>query len=310
LFLAISDAAYVMIRPGVRCSNLLAGCSSLDSPDKWAENRPHGDIMDLIWHLPRSLDELTPLLETDARIHGGGTGILRNRPRAGSIVSLSELGWDDVDIGATSVNVGSTVTFAQLIDALGAEQPDHIVRRALCTAASPALRNLITVGGSVALCPPWSSIVGPLLASNAQVELVGKSTGSIELSEYLATHEFRSGSVIRRVQFERTEGAAAGWYVFRRTRGTYPIFTMSTLMWLSKGTIERCRIVLTGTRGRFAIPRELQKRLTGSAPGSIELRHSDLATVVPARHGFSSEYLTHVATVALTRMLNQAGSVG
>ena len=262
---------------------------------------------ELRWHAPTTRAELEPLLSQDGiRLHGGGTGLLRNRPASGTLVDLSLVGFSEISIASDTITIGSTATFASASRAIAAVQPGHIVALALSHAATPALRNRITIGGSVALFPPWSSIVGPLLATDGRVKLVGHDAGEVELSEYLATRDFRQGTAIEAVTCSCEADAFAYWFEFRRTRLTYPLFTVSVLTRLAGTEITGCRIVLTGTRGRYARPVHLEEEIVGSAADSVTIKPSQLETIIPDRQGFSSEYLTHVASVEVTRGIRKA----
>jgi len=261
----------------------------------------------LTWHTPHSLSELEPLLSLKgARLHGGGTGLLRSRPSSGTLVDLSRIGCDDVTVDGDTVSIGGTTTFADVVDGVSVSDPDHILVKALSTAATPALRNRITVGGSLALFPPWSSIVGPLLATGARVQLAGHTAGEVELSEYLATRDFRQETAVIGVTCSRCTDSVSYWYEFKRTRLTYPLFTVSVVIAVSGGRIDRCRIVLTGTRARFAMPHRLADSLVGTDPRTAQVKESDLETIIPARQGYSSDYLTHLAATAVARGVRAA----
>ena len=262
---------------------------------------------ELKWHTPTSRSELEPLLVLDGvRLHSGGTGLLRNRPRSATLIDLSQVGFDKTTINKDSITLGAMATFADACRVIAAEQPGHIVAKALAKAATPALRNRITIGGSVALCPPWSSVIGPLLATDARVTLVGHDEGEVELSEYLATRDFRQGTAVEAVTVSRMPQAFTSWYEFRRTRLTYPLFTVSVLTTMKGARIAECRIVLTGTRGRYARPIELERELVGAEPDTVEVRPSQLETIIPDRQGFSSEYLTYVASVEVARGIRRS----
>lgn len=263
----------------------------------------------LRWVYPASRDELRQCLHDGARLHGGGTGILRGRPSAGTLADLSRAGLDDITVTESTIRFGGAVTFTRALDAARDLDLRHPVCRALSTAASPGLRNRITMGGSLALFPPWSSLVGPLLALEARVELIGAHEGGVSVGNYLENAGMRRKTAIAAVEVDGTTGWECHWSAFRRTRFTYPLLTVTVLTRRNGDSLAAARIVVTGCRGRYRRCRELEERVTArGVPDSLTA--ADLGTDFRERQGFSGEYLAHRATVEISRGLNAAGGAG
>ncbi|MBU8912498.1 MAG: FAD binding domain-containing protein [Spirochaetales bacterium] len=258
------------------------------------------------WVYPKSVDELTECLKNDTRPHGGGTGFMRNVPQSGSLADLSGVGIASVRVTDGSVRIGGAATFTAAASAIAAARPGHIVARALYDAASPALRNRITIGGSLALFPPWSSVVGPLVALDAELTIVGATTGTYPVSEYIGNRELGAETAITEIRADASREWESHWYRFAPTHFNYPLFTVVVLTELDGTSISDCRIVLTGNRGRFKRLEAVENEIRGTSQPAVEVTPADLGAGFPDRQGFSGEYLTHLAAVAITRGLRGA----
>ncbi len=254
----------------------------------------------LQWLYPNSLDELRECLQNDTLLHGGGTGLMRNPPRKGSVADLSRVGIGGVERVADGMRLGGAARFADVIQALN--RSDHLLAKALSDAASPALRNRITLGGSIALFPPWSSVVGPLIALEARLQLVGQHEAWVSISDYLDNRELGKGTAIAAVEVDTATAWTSYWFRFSRTHFNYPLFTVTVLTQVEGRSLSTARIVLTGNRGRYKRLTELEREVVGGSPPE-HIDANQLATDVPDRQGFTGAYLTHVAAVEVTRGL-------
>lgn len=258
----------------------------------------------LTWVYPQSIDELRECLLNNTPPHGGGTGFMRNPPRSGALADLSGVRMDAATVDGSFARFGGATTFNRAAEVLAVEHRDHVLVRALNDAASPALRNRITVGGSIALFPPWSSIVGPLVALEAKVELVGAHEGWVPVAEYLDNRQLGEHTAIVTVEVDVGSAWTSHWYRFARTHFNYPLFTVTVLTRGDGPRLSAARIVITGNRGRYRRLVDLEARVAGNAPPHV-LTADDLGTDIPGRQGFTGEYLTHLATVEVARGLRQ-----
>ncbi|MDQ6879310.1 MAG: FAD binding domain-containing protein [Candidatus Dormibacteraeota bacterium] len=121
----------------------------------------------------------------------GGTDVMveinldRHRPAA--IIDLTRIPeLNDWDMEKGWLRIGSGVTYARVIDELGALLPG--LAMASRTVGSPQIRNRGTVGGNLGSASPAGDAHPPLLASNAVVELT-----SLAGSRRVPAHEFFTG---------------------------------------------------------------------------------------------------------------------
>jgi len=255
------------------------------------------------WVFPTSPEELAAAVRDGARPHGGGTGLMRNIPRSGALADVARAGIGAVEVSGTTAHIGGAATYASAATVLGSKWPGNIITLALGEAASPALRNRITIGGSVALFPPWGRIVGPLVALDATLELDGAVTGAFPVADYVARHELSERSVIVAATVEMGAAWEAHWYRFSPVTFNYPLFSVVTLVRADGDTIADARIVVTGNRGRYARLEALEEMVRGKARAAAAVADRELGTDFPDRQGFSGDYLGHLAGVAISRAL-------
>jgi CO/xanthine dehydrogenase FAD-binding subunit len=200
------------------------------------------------------------------------------------------------------------MTFAEVAGRL---ESTHVLARALGGCASTPLRNRITVGGSVALFPVWSDLMGPLMALEADVHLVGAGQGTVPVSRYVAEPELRRGTLVTGVSFPDRSWSSF-YYRDTRTRFDYAAFTVTFLLEKDAGKVLDARIVVIGCRGKFGRLRDLEARLKGMPLGEARgetagaLDAGTFPITAPPFNGrkfMSPEYLAHCARVELERGL-------
>jgi probable selenate reductase FAD-binding subunit len=102
---------------------------------------------------------------------GGGTWLNARRGDDPLIlVSLENLGLEAISVQAGRCEIGAAATFQRIADAEGIPPA---VRQAVSLTASRTLRNMVTLGGELGLCPDDSALVPALMALDARISLAG-----------------------------------------------------------------------------------------------------------------------------------------
>ena len=130
----------------------------------------------LKWYFPSSSQEAVKIVSEHKGtvFHAGGTGILRVRSSSTyGLVDLSGTGCSYIRQEHDRIIIGGTTPFSDIM-AYNAEDhtPFRLLQHAVASAASTPLRHRITLGGSVADCPPWSDVLAPLIVGGAHVHLL------------------------------------------------------------------------------------------------------------------------------------------
>lgn len=131
---------------------------------------------------PASLAEALDMLARygpDAQPIAGGTNVLvalRERCTGPAILvdvgRLAELHGVELSRDGATVSVGGTVTIAELLKHPLIAEHGQPLKQAAAVFASPLVRNRATVGGNLVDASPAADTAPPLLALDAQVELV------------------------------------------------------------------------------------------------------------------------------------------
>ncbi len=268
---------------------------------------------ELAWHFPTDPAEAVRLLqEPGAALHAGGTGLLRSGlGNLTHLVDLRRLPLRDFTMNGATVEMGAMLTFAEVADHLQSVDPGSVLIRSLGSAASTPLRNRITIGGSVAMAPPWSDLMGPLLALDAEVVLLGDhdSEATCPFAQFLEDRALRKGKLVRAVRFH--PGAwRASYFRATVTRFDYAAFTLTTLVkWDSRHAVEDARCVVTGNKGRYRRLVDVEQTMIGRAAGDVQ-GLSDVAADAQVEFAQksigSSEYVRHLFGVELERALERA----
>ena len=258
-------------------------------------------MRDITWYYPETLDETRELLAHEGTIpHGGGTGILRMSMRSiRGLIDLSGLGFDYYKKNGKYVHIGAACTFGSVAEYASR---DSILHKALSRSASTPLRNRITVGGSVSLFPMWSDVMGPLIALDAEVSLIGKYEGRFSVEEYAKKSELRKGTLITDIVLQ-DEGWESFYHRETRTGFDYPAFTVTVLL-KKKGTVIRdMRIVLVGCRGKFRRFTDIERYVRGMDFSSVDTAalSREINVEFNGKKFMSGEYLKHIAVVQIER---------
>jgi CO/xanthine dehydrogenase FAD-binding subunit len=268
-------------------------------------------MSELQWFFPDTIEEAVELIGRDGVIpHGGGTGILRgNLKKTRGLVDLSRLPLRYHRKRGDMVELGACTTFADAAAYLGSLDGECILAKALGSAASTPLRNRITLGGSTALFPVWSDLVGPLIALGAEVELTGTNPGLFPVVRYVDEKELRKGTLITGLRF-RMDSWASFYYRETRTFADHPAFTLTLLCRKKGGRIAELRALVTGCTGRYRRLAQVEEALSGVELDSVDPREVVEAVDVgfAAKNFMSPDYLKHLVSVQVERGI--AGLMG
>jgi len=267
-------------------------------------------VDEIQWYFPQELDQVPEILCREGVVpHSGGTGILwGGMTRVQGLMDTSRLDLKFVRDRDGSVVLGAALSYSEAAEALA--KGDHVLTRSLSSAATEPLRNRISLGGSISMFPYWSDLMGPLLALDAELSLVGTSSGTSALSEYLQKRELRQKSLITSIRWPDVPWQGA-YYRHTRTPTDRPAFSITVLVLRKSKRIEEIRIVVVGCSGRYRRLIEVEQTLKGAElpaepAGFIDAAAARLEIDFPARMGFSAGYLKACAAVELKRTLTAA----
>ncbi|MBC7322132.1 MAG: FAD binding domain-containing protein [Acetomicrobium sp.] len=260
------------------------------------------------WYFPKSREELAELLKEEGiLIHAGGTAIKEERIKSAKrVIDISSLPLNYIKKEGDIWRIGATATLGQVMDAL---ESDHLLVKALkCTATTP-LRNRITMGGSVYLSPLWSNLMGPLLALEAEIEVLGRRQGTCKYEEFLSNRGKFQGCAVTEVRLPDVKLIGC-FDRFARTATDYSALTVTIALSVKGESIRDAKVVVTGSKRVYDRLSGVEKALQGSRLEDVDaegiLRNVNVEFAdKPAGSG---AYLAEVSKVLLCRGLNALGS--
>lgn len=235
--------------------------------------------------------------------HAGGTSLALRReanpPRG--YVDLRLLQLDYLKFSAGEVEIGAMRSFADVVADLSEKEPDSILAKALMS-LPPALRNRVTIGGSVALIPPWSDLLGPLVALDAEVVVAGKNAGTYPIAQFAKEPILRDKSLIKCIRYKPAEWKTL-YTRAARTCFDYSAFNISFLAIVKSGQVKDSRVVVAGCKDRFVRLTAVENELNGKKAEDIDIARIAMkaeADFLPKKIG-TSAYQRRLFQVELER---------
>jgi CO/xanthine dehydrogenase FAD-binding subunit len=265
-------------------------------------------MKELKWYYPKTLaDAGMQVQQKNVLPHGGGTGLLlRKLAAVDGLIELSQLPLRSVKVVNNSIEIGSMCTYADVVAELTKIDADHMLVKCLNHSANTPLRNRITIGGSIAMFPPWSDLVGALLALEAKVRLIGEKNGDFSITEYVKNKSLRNNTLITAVILQNSHWRSAHYREIR-TKSDMPQFNHTVLLNLEAGQIMDSRIITVGTTARFTRLHAVEDYLNSRKPGDINLNEiSALVNLKFIDNRFDDPDYTNIkAGIELARLIEK-----
>ena len=258
------------------------------------------------WFFPEKPDEIPAILKNEgkAAFHAGGTSILRTKPEGvEAFIDLSALGWNSVRKNGSKVVIGAMATFNDVIRSKASTAASfRLLQTALSRAAANTVRNRITIGGSLADYAPWSDLIAPLIALEAEVTYLeeGKKEKTVSAAEFISKKLAKEKNLISSVSVAEKECVFA-LKRLARTTFEYGMFTLVVSGEYSGGAFKSVTIILNGTKERWQQLGEAEKVLVGK-PFTDELAREaagKVAVEFAADVNYGAEYKANMVGVYL-----------
>jgi carbon-monoxide dehydrogenase medium subunit len=125
----------------------------------------------------------------------------------------------------------------------------QVVRSAAGQLAHPAIRNMATIGGSVALADPSTELPVALVAASARVEVAGPRGRRLVPVEDIFVDRFKTSlardELVTRIFVPRGTPGAVGHHLrFSRVSGDYPTVSISLVLAMDGDTCRQARVVV------------------------------------------------------------------
>lgn len=214
---------------------------------------------------PHTLEEAAGMLRQGgkaAHLIGGGIDLaLYLPPDLTTLIDLSSLPLSAIEENDDGITIGAMARLTEVLEHPAIAAYLHgVVVSTLRQVASPPLRNLATIGGTLASRHPWSDLIPLFLALDAKASLIeanlieasligtGEMGDSIPLSELYTTRKRISQTIITALHLPfPVEGTAAATHKFSRTGFDVALLNCACLVRVDGERIAKVRIVVGGT---------------------------------------------------------------
>jgi len=274
------------------------------------------------YHRPSSLEEAVQLLSSldEAKVLAGGQSLiplLKFRFAAPAhLVDVNRVpGLDGIKEEGSVLRIGALVRHNQIAssDLVSARYP--VLAAAAPQIADPIVRNLGTVGGSLAHADPAGDWGAVMLAVGASVVArSGRGEREIPIADFLQdifTTALSSDEILTEVRVPAPAPRAGGAYLkLERKVGDFATVAAAVHVSMDDGTIGRAGIGLTAVGNKNIEPAEAESALAGKEPNE-ELfaeagRLAAAASSPVADVRGSADYKRHVVEVFVRRGLARA----
>jgi carbon-monoxide dehydrogenase medium subunit len=273
------------------------------------------------YHRPGSIDEALQLLSQldDAKVLAGGQSlipVMKLRLAAPEhLVDINRVpGLDAIEEDVGSLRIGALVRHNEMVAS------ETVARYPMLAAAAPQIadpivRNLGTVGGSLAHADPAGDWGAVMLAAGASVILrSARGERELPMNGFLVdvfTTALEPDEILTQVLVPQPPGSSGGTYLkLERKIGDFATVGAAVQVELSNGTIARAGIALTGVGPTNVHATDAEASLAGAEPTDAAFaeagRLAASATDPVADVRGSAEYKRHVADVFVRRGLATA----
>lgn len=222
---------------------------------------------------PRDLDDALRLIADGGKPVAGGTDLfVRLRRGAESVPYLVYVGELEELRGiretAAGLEIGAAATHAEIL-AHPATARYAVLRLALKTIGSPALRAMGTLGGNLVNASPAGDGLVPLYLHDARVRLTGaRGDRELGVEEFIrgpGKTALRQAELVHSIAVPSAGDSARPYFrkVGRRRALIIAVASLGALVWMDEGTIREARLALGSVAPTVVRARDLERELVG-----------------------------------------------
>ncbi|MGZ8630354.1 MAG: FAD binding domain-containing protein [Actinomycetota bacterium] len=278
------------------------------------------------YHRPTTIDEVLDLLASlgdDAKVLAGGQSLIpmmKLRFAAPEhLVDINRIdGLDGIEEVDGELHIGALVRHNQLVGSELIRSKYPMIAAAAPQIADPLVRNLGTIGGSLAHCDPSGDLGAVMLAANARVVLKSKDAErEVPVTEFLAStfqSSIEPNELLTTIKVTSPSGSYGGTYLkLERKIGDYATVAVAARLLLHNGSIKTAGIGLTSVGLTNIKATAAEDALEGQAPSQelfAEAGRLAASASRPASDVRGSEaYKRHMVEVFVRRGLTTAAEM-
>jgi carbon-monoxide dehydrogenase medium subunit len=274
------------------------------------------------YHRPTTMEEALGLLGSleDPKVLAGGQSlipVMKLRFAApANLVDINRVpGLDHIEVADGTLRLGALARHNQIADSDVVAANHALAAATAPQIADPLVRNLGTIGGSLAHADPAGDWGSAMMAAGASVALrSARGEREVAVSDLLVdifTTSMEADEILTEVRIPLPSGPTGGAYLkLERKIGDFATVGVAVQVELSDGTIGRAGIALTGVGSKNLRAAEAEQALAGAEPTEEAFANAGrlaaaVADPVSDVRG-SAEYKRHVVDVYVRRGLARA----
>ncbi len=274
------------------------------------------------YHAPSSVEEALALLNdnADAKVLAGGHSLIPmmklrlSEPSA--VVDLGRVeGLSYVNESGGGLAIGAMTSYYDIINSDAVQQNAPVLAEAAGEVADPQVRNMGTIGGSLAHSDPAADLPAVMLALGA--EMVATSSGgsrTISADDFfvdLFTTALDPNEILTEIRIPTQAANSGAAYAKMANKAShFAIVGVAASVTVEGGSVTAARIGVTGSGSRASRASDSETRLVGSAGDANAIRSAagraangiELNEDVHA----SAEYREHLTKVFALRAITAA----
>ena len=279
------------------------------------------------YHAPSTLDDALSLLgdDGDAKILAGGHSLIpmmkQRLAEPGALIDLGKVdGLSYVCESNGGIAIGAMTTYYDIINSAAVQAHAPALAEAADMVADPQVRNMGTIGGSLAHSDPAADLPAVMLALGA--EIVASSSGgsrTISADDFfvdLFTTALEPNEILTEIRIP-SQGANSGaaYAKMANKASHYAIVGVAASVTVEGGSVTSARIGVTGSGASATRASDSEERLVGSAGDADAIRSAAgrAANGIEMNEDIhaSAEYREHLTKVfalrAITAAVERAG---
>lgn len=279
------------------------------------------------YHAPSTLDDALSLLgdDGDAKILAGGHSLIpmmkQRLAEPGALIDLGKIdGLSYVNETDGGIAIGAMTTYYDIINSAAVQANAPALAEAADMVADPQVRNMGTIGGSLAHSDPAADLPAVMLALGA--ELVASSSGgsrTISADDFfvdLFTTALEPNEILTEIRIP-SQGANSGaaYAKMANKASHYAIVGVAASVTVEGGSVTAARIGVTGSGASATRASDSEARLVGSSGDADAIRSAAgrAANGIEMNEDIhaSAEYREHLTKVfalrAITAAVERAG---
>jgi CO/xanthine dehydrogenase FAD-binding subunit len=273
----------------------------------------HSQVTDYL--RPNTLDEALALQQEMGKLGrylGGGADVaLSLGKEVTTLIDLCNLGLSTIEDTGDEVQIGATATLNEVLENTHvASMYGGVVKIMLEEVASPLLRNIGTIGGTLVSAHPWSDVIPLFQVLDAKITLYNGERQTYDIPQLYASRSLFADSIVTQVMIPKSGPQDyAAFHKFSRTGYDIALLNVACYVRTDGDGCSEPRIAIGGTPHLASRVAEVEEALNGECLTTetieqVALVARDTTKTANDRRA-SGEYRKQLVYAGVKRCLNE-----